>query len=160
MHYSDEPVVFDRAKTYDQSDETHGHLKPVGLWVSVQGEDDWPAWCRQEEFWPEGLEHPHRVILRDEANILRIDTPDGINGFHAKYAEENEFNRMMARIGDDNFRRNQWPINWGKVATEYDGLIIAPYQWSRRLGPIWYYGWDCASGCIWNLEAIASFEAP
>ncbi|QBI98814.1 hypothetical protein SEA_BOBBY_184 [Mycobacterium phage Bobby] len=50
-------------------------------------------------------------------------------------------------------------IDWGKVAADYGGIIIAPYQWSRRMDPHWYYTWDCASGCIWNLEAIESLEA-
>jgi hypothetical protein len=29
--------------------------------------------------------------------------------------------------------------------------------WECRLDPAaaWYYGWDCASGCVWNLEVIA-----
>lgn len=32
----------------------------------------------------------------------------------------------------------------------------APYQWRRRneRGFSWYYGWDCASGCIWRASAI------
>ena len=48
-------------------------------------------------------------------------------------------------------------IDWPAVATDYPGLIIAPYQWSCRMSEFtrWYYGWDCASGCIWNADAIA-----
>jgi len=38
------------------------------------------------------------------------------------------------------------------VSKEYDGIEIAPYQWDARLSLIWYYGWDVASGCIWNLD--------
>jgi len=49
-------------------------------------------------------------------------------------------------------------INWPAVAEKYDGIIIAPYIWQRRLSDnpdhFWYYGWDCASGCIWNTEVI------
>lgn len=35
----------------------------------------------------------------------------------------------------------------------YDG---APYQWECRLDrdTFWYYSWDCASACIWNLQAV------
>lgn len=37
---------------------------------------------------------------------------------------------------------------------EYAGIIITPYQWARRLELSWYYNWDCASGCIWDVSAI------
>ena len=40
-----------------------------------------------------------------------------------------------------------------------DGIIIAPYQWYCRMTVDWYYTWDCASGCIWNLDAIESVNA-
>ena len=51
-------------------------------------------------------------------------------------------------------------IDWPKVAERYDGIIIAPYQWSRRLdGPMWYYGWDCASGCVWRARAVLELKS-
>ena len=57
---------------------------------------------------------------------------------------------------------NKWRdrcINWRAVAGDYAGLIITPYQWSRRLEPYsWYYGWDCASGCIWDPSAITDIK--
>lgn len=40
------------------------------------------------------------------------------------------------------------------VAKDYDGIEIAPYQESLRYDLEWYYGWDVASGCIWNFEGI------
>ena len=49
-------------------------------------------------------------------------------------------------------------LDFLKVMDEYDGIIIAPYQYSCRLmnsSTAWYYGWDCASGCIWNLGCIS-----
>ena len=48
-------------------------------------------------------------------------------------------------------------INWRKVAKAFDGIIIPEYIYSRRLdgnASDWYYGWDCASGCIWDARAI------
>lgn len=51
-------------------------------------------------------------------------------------------------------------INWPMVADRYQGIVIAPYLWSRRMdGGLWYYGWDCASGCIWDAAAVASVTA-
>ena len=47
-----------------------------------------------------------------------------------------------------------WP---GVAAEGWAGIEIAPYIWARRLdGPArWYYGWDAASGCIWDPTAAA-----
>ena len=42
-------------------------------------------------------------------------------------------------------------IDWKKVASKYDGIEIVPYQPKARMNLLWYYGWDIASGCIWNL---------
>lgn len=157
VHYADVPMTFDRSRVYEQH-EPFGHLKPVGFWVSVPGEDDWPSWCRQEEFCLDGLTCAHRVRLRREANILQIDTPQGIDTLHATYAVETDFDRKMGYRWDYD-RRQYWALDWRKVTADYDGLIIAPYQWTRRLnGPSWYYGFDCASGCIWNTEAVESVE--
>lgn len=51
-------------------------------------------------------------------------------------------------------------FDWIDVASRYSGIEIAPYQWKRRIHPstFWYYTWDCASGCIWDLSAIKKFE--
>ncbi|QDM58016.1 hypothetical protein SEA_DALLAS_199 [Mycobacterium phage Dallas] len=137
--YAAAPITLDRSRIYTQAVDH----KPEGLWVSVAGEDDWPTWCRGEEFSFDNLTVCHRVTLVPGANILHLKSPMDIDAFHYLYA-----NRGIL----------DW-IDWGKVAADYDGIIIAPYQWSRRMDPHWYYTWDCASGCIWNLEAIESVEA-
>ena len=164
LHYSDAPVTFDRGRVYDQN-RLRGAGKPVGLWVSVEGPDDWKSWCESEKFHLSGLAVAHEVTLTDDANLITITTGRELDEFHKKWTEEDDFNRRMAaRRPPDNpleaqFRFNQWPIPWGKVAAEFDGILIPTYLWSHRLdGPLWYCGWDCASGCIWNLSAVASFE--
>ena len=47
-------------------------------------------------------------------------------------------------------------IDWHAVAQAYAGIEIAPYCWSLRFEYefLWYYGWDCASGCVWELSAV------
>ncbi len=52
-----------------------------------------------------------------------------------------------------------YQLEWDKVKDKYQGIIIAPYQWECRLAleTCWYYGWDCASGCIWDLDCIKEF---
>jgi hypothetical protein len=45
-------------------------------------------------------------------------------------------------------------INWVKVAKSFSGIVISPYILGRRFNLFWYYNWDCASGCVWNLNVI------
>ncbi len=138
-HYSANPVVAVSSRVQETPD-----MKPRGFWVSVKGEDDWPSWCRAEEFRLSSLAICHQITLADTANILWLTHPWEIDDLDLEYAVNPGARPSVF-------------VDWRRLAERYDGLIIAPYQWSRRLdGPSWYYGWDCASGCIWNADAIAS----
>lgn len=152
-HYAEQPITLDRERTYEQH-APHSFGKPVGLWVSADGEDDWPAWCRSEEFAVDRLATAHEVTLDPWANVLTITTAAEILEFHETYTVQTAFDIRYE------FPQRRWPIDWQWVATFYDGVVIAPYQWSARYDLDWYYGWDAASGCIWNLDAIASFAVP
>lgn len=161
LHYHQEPVELDRSRVYEQ-DRNHWRAgKPHGLWVSVQGEDDWEAWCQGEEWDLASLAHVHRVTLRPSSDVLWLSTAEKLDAFHAEWSYEDDFERRMAVNSplSEEYRRSHWPVDWAKVAQRWDGVMFAPYLWSRRLGgPFWYYGVDCASGCIWNLDAIEAFE--
>lgn len=139
IHCCAKPLQFNYRRKY----ETPNSYKPNGFWVSVQGNDDWEGWCRGENFCIEALQYAYTITIGPDANILLISTATGMEDFHRRYA-----------INIRPFHT----IAWDRVQKEYDGLIIAPYRWSYRLHPdfMWYYGWDCASGCIWNLDAIKS----
>ncbi|MFE3229295.1 hypothetical protein [Nocardia sp. NPDC059228] len=152
MHYQAEPLTFDRSRVYTQRDRGT-FTKPVGFWVSVEGDGDWPAWCRSEEFAVERLAVAHEVRLRTSASIRTITSVSEIDGFHDEFAAPTDFDR---RLGN---HRDRWGIDWPAVVQRYDGVIIAQYLWERRYNLDWYYGWDCASGCIWNLDAIESVKA-
>ena len=155
MHYADAPLAFDADRTYVQG-EPYAFRKPEGLWVSVQGEDDWPSWCSREEYAPNRLRHSHQVRLFRDANILMINSSAELLDFTDAYAVQTDWERRWDWKRDN---KRQWPIDWRQVAMQYDGIIIAPYQWQCRSAVDWYYGWDCASGCIWNLSAIVSVES-
>ena len=144
IHYAAEPVVFDPAYEYHRG---QGACKPRGFWFSVEGEDDWAWWCRAEGFNVDRLAAPHVVALKPAANILRLCCASDIDRFSAQYGGRDRYTSRT--------------IDWSLVAVDYDGLIIAPYIWSRRLDGAadWYYGWDCASGVVWNLDAIESVSA-
>lgn len=145
-------------------DEMRMFRKPNGLWYGIN--DSWIDWCASEEMgWVH--DHIHEVIL-DESKILKITNLDEFDDFEKEYGDvdpllaklERQFPGQMM-----SFRRGMETIRFDKVAEKYSGIEITPYLYERRLTSMWYYGWDCASGCVWSQDAVkdirhfASFDA-
>lgn len=124
--------------------------KPKGLWLSVDGPYDWKQWCDAETYSGFGS-YAHAVKLRRGAKILRLRGAQALDAFTDQYAGEIYPGQGMG--GRDH---RYCGIDWEAVARQHQGIIIAPYCWQRRMDLMWYYGWDCASGCIWDADAIAS----
>lgn len=145
-HFSDHKIL--EFYSVPQDREGAGFGKPRGLWVSVDGEDDWPAWCKAEQFRDTDKQNHYRVNLAETHGCLVLTTADEVFDFGVKYGKPTS----------EPYARGY--IDWARVAREYNGLIIAPYQWPARLDErsFWYYGWDCASGCIWGAAAVQSIE--
>ena len=142
IHYSSAPL----AEVYSVEQGTGFQMKPSGLWVSAEGYGDtWKDWCEAEEFHLERLTHVHEIELASGANVLRVSGEDAILGFTKQY-----------RHAKSGYPCELSAIDWPRVASEYQGILIAPYVWTLRLDPrvTWYYPWDCASGCIWDAKAI------
>lgn len=150
IHYSAEPFNFEHRRV-EQPEAASFPMKPQGLWVSVKGETDWAEQGR-EMFGDGGFHYASLIELTADANILRLSSVRQIDSFTEQYrcAADPRFPSISGSM-----------IDWRRVAEQYQGIIIAPYQFERRLTPhtFWYYGWDCASGCIWNTAAVASVEA-
>lgn len=147
VHFSNKIVK--RVRSNKQLEELNIIGKPNGFWVSDEdAEMSWLKWCKAEEFAPHKMKHAHSVELKSDANILIISNLKEFDKFHKTYN-----GRLPGRIP---IRR----INWEEVASKYQGIIITPYLWERRLDMecSWYYGWDCASGCIWDAKAISKIE--
>jgi hypothetical protein len=142
IHYSEKPLT----NIYGVSQIELPEMKPHGLWVSVEGEGDWPSWCQANKFNLDRFEVHTKINLIPKANVLLIRGPSQLKQFHEKYKWSY-------------YEYICYP-HWHIVATEYDGIIIAPYLWSCRLDikMTLYYAWDCASGCIWNPTCIDSLE--
>lgn len=134
-HPRREGFTFDPSRIYEQRDRAS--FKPNGLWLSV--DDDWRRWCTDEEWGGDWFEHPevHFQIATDRC--LWLKTPEDFVPFTNEYADSEGYY-----------------ITWNRVAEVYAGIIIAPYQWTHRLSLTvnWYYPWDCASACVWDLSAI------
>ena len=161
FHYSGRELNELQHDFYDKFKEhwpEEGSMKPYGLWISVEeSEDDysWFDWCKGEQFRLEGLQYKYSVKLAKDIKILHLQTAQDIQNFSIQYAANDPFDFGRSSI----FNRTTeyvYSISWKRVKAEYDGIIISPYQWSCRLssGTSWYYPWDCASGCIWNLDKV------
>lgn len=146
-HYTAEPFTLDRTRTYTQGSTPNG--KPLGLWLSDDTDLGWAEWCRSEEFHLHGLEHRTQFTIADDANILHLSTVAEIAAFTDEWGTDDPY------VPDLRWRR----IDWVSVAERYDGILITPYQWEARYEFMWYSGWDVASGCFWNLDAIRELEA-
>lgn len=152
VHYSREPLALEALHSCKQ-DGRPNSIKPHGLWLSVEGEGShgWRKWCEGEQWGLANLVYRHVVTLAPDASVLTLDATRDILDFSKRFVA------VQAGYPPD-LRDTTMFLNWPSVANEYAGLIIAPYNWSLRLDDrtSWYYGWDCASGCIWDHRAIAN----
>ena len=171
-HYSQVPLPTDPARLLDFAQLRDGadqFMKPEGLWLSVDGDDDWKTWCENSEFGLKRLKFRQKVTLlsnsiisADEArhshgyegfkgDVLHLDDEGDVRAWRGAY---------KSKLFDESNRYEG--INWAEMRRDYDGIIIAPYQYRLRMaeGFLWYYGWDCASGCIWNKRVIESISEP
>jgi len=150
-HYSAKPITALRPyprETWGGRDRRPVGDKPLGLWLSDDAcSPNWKSWCEGEEWGLDGLKHRHAVTLSSTSNVLILSGTDAILAFH---------HRFQAPIS--NTMPDYLMIDWGRVCAEWQGIIITPYVWELRLDRRcrWYYGWDCASGCIWDIDAIES----
>jgi hypothetical protein len=93
--------------------------------------------------WIDGKSYELDVDLTD---MLVLRTCEDLDDFTDVYGSE---------LGCADYFRNKFRvIDWKQVAREFAGIEIAPYQWDRRHTLSWYYGWDCASGCVWHPRAV------
>src|SRR3990167_3568080 len=146
IHYSKTPLTAVRSTRHNA--HLVGAYKTSGLWVSVEGDDDWLNWCRGESWGLDGFSHATEVILSKDAEIMHLKNASQIDKFTNEFRPKN---------------RPEWDrsLNWPAIRKRWQALIIAQYCWSRRLSThtSWYYGWDCASGVIWNAKAVVSVMA-
>lgn len=125
--------------------------KPKGFWITDDSDCCWKSWCEGEDFNTGGLKFCHEVVM-DESSILFIHTVDELDKFTRQYSVASVLQALLSRSAP--------AINWPVVAKKYKGIIITPYLHTRRMSheSSWYYGWDCASGCIWDVSAITDIR--
>lgn len=115
--------------------------KPCGLWLSHDNGFNWKSWCEQEQF-PYGA-HEYAVTIDSSANIACLDSLLSVETFFQQFS-----------LGD-------FSINWEEVAKNYDGIYVAAHVISLAFDfdcAAFLYGWDLTSMCIWNADAVKTFE--
>lgn len=161
-HWALDPVKL-CSKSYLQS----GHPKPNGLWFDVNG--SWKRWCEAAQFRLEALHYRHPVTILDTSRVLFLSNAKDIDTFTNEYGhnlsshiqplQSSEDRATFARqYGSDLFGDilGQFSnfILWGEVAEKHSGIIIRPYSRSRSQTYLWYYGLNCACGCIWDTSVV------
>jgi len=143
-HWSSRSHAIDRSRI--SAEGFRRRDKPTGFWVSVAGPHDWPAYLADTGHAPPACRH--RVELAPDARILVLDSVDAVLAFSAEHM-------LLVSRGAPVLPGEG--IDWDRVEREWQGIVITPFQHSIRRDPRcrWYYGWDCASGCIWDAGAIA-----
>lgn len=132
-------LCVERRKYYRTKEAT---FKPVGLWYSINGE--WEQWVLENmDSWKRKYTH---IIDVDTSKLLIISTLEALDTFIDKYKSNREYRTLQ----------------WGKLIDEgYYGIEFLNY-WDIKnqamnkfdFNYAFYWGLDCSSGCIWNMDAI------
>ena len=139
VHFSAKPFAFDPKRQYRGSNHP---FKPHGLWLSDETEKGWRAWCEAEQFELGRLTYSTEFEC-DLSRWLVLRNYSQIEEFTEEYTVDNTLK----------------DIDWYLVKENFSGILITPYVWSARMKFLWYYGWDCASGCVWDLKTIKPVTA-
>lgn len=144
-HFTTDPIEYKPDYKYILRPVDYKYYKPVGLWLSDEQEYGWYDWCHDEDFRLHSLRHQYVVEVRNSTSLITLSNKKDFKAFSEHYA-----------IREKGLMEGN--IHWGKVMQEYGGILISPYRWEDRYDFQWYYGWDCASACIWDLSLIKSFQ--
>lgn len=119
--------------------------KPNGFWLSDENSDmSWKKWCDDEEFRQERLQYWTDFTV-DMSDIIHLKNANDILLFTETY-----------KVKPD----DTYSIDWVAVTLNHKGILITPYVWECRLNKNcdWYYPWDCASGCFWDVSCLSPIK--
>jgi hypothetical protein len=125
--------------------------KPNGLWYECQDGSS-ETW---EEFCEAGLsagygkyDGTYNVVLNDYEILFILDEFD--------FKKFNKMYSVNHPSDPDGSKGLDKVIDWPTVTSHYAGIEICPYRADKRNDDdaFWYYGWDVASGCVWNTSGV------
>ena len=133
--------------------------KPFGLWASDEkSEFGWKEWCEGEKFWIDSLDKYFKFKLKDDTNLLVINSEDDIIPYIIRLNIP-DIPLLNFMSGLDLYR------SWGSAKTsimdhvdrdrlcrDYDGMSIPNYHSLPRFS--YFYGYDCDCICVWNPSKV------
>lgn len=137
IHMSKDPIYKLEKRQYIQKSWD----KPDGFWYGFGNE--WIDWA--EIAGPEYMgEYIYEVDING-SNILQIKNYLEITEFTKEYGSSKQIVPGII-----------FSIDWPRIELKYDGIEINPYMGKVRTDEktLWYYTWDIASGCIWNMDKV------
>ncbi len=146
-HWTSKPFKYNPVHVYRIPFGSENYFKPRGLWYDVDG--DWARFCEGDSWNLAGLKHRYQIEIETK-DIWIISSEKDFLAFYNMFKSSGHPGLSIFSGRDS--------IAWNRVLSFAKGIEIAPYLWSCRLKYSWYYGWDCASGVIWDLSAITSFK--
>jgi len=158
IHMSKAPI----RKIKGASGQSDYDSKPDGFWYACG--DEWIRWVKAEMPRWKGS-YLYSVTL-DYSRILKITNEQELLAFTDEYGSYRDHSspydkaRKLKKKSATKlaFEKKYRYINWQQVAEKYAGIEICPYIGTQRLKMIWYYGWDVASGCIWDTSAVKGLK--
>lgn len=124
--------------------ETWG--KPTGgFWASrVDAENSWKEWCEREEFETHKLKKHFDFTLRDDTKLLEIKTISDLNKLRQEH--QDWFVKPKWEFVDKSF------LDFEKISKLYDAMEVNAGSDEELYFD--FYGWDCDSICIFNLDCV------
>ena len=152
-HYSAKPLRLNRKKIY-QTNRYSG--KPEGLWLSDESikEEGWEA-AGKQMFGDEDFAYKSSFKL-DLSRVLWLQCFSDMERF-TKVWGASPLSTLIPNIYLPN-NLKFLSIRWGDLSNHYGGILITPYLWKARHSFLWYYAWDAASACIWDLSLLKRID--
>ena len=185
-HYSEKRIYKILKIDYESLFRASIHkILPRGFWFSVEFPTDasdygWNEFCSRD-ILQSRIKYRYSIDISSDAKILVLNTAEKVEEFVKIYAyqdQEDSYQQIQEIVlrrkksMESKFhpkyhefyllnQRNELDpikIDWIKVYHDFQGIIMAPYQWQLRYAWMWYFNLDVASGCVWDVSTIQSFK--
>jgi len=138
--------LFDPSLVDVSKQDKGGWEKPRGLWYGCGRE--WLDYCEDNVHGKGEQEYVYALTL-DFSKMIVVKDAQTIQSFHEKYKAP-PAGTWGAAV---------YHIDWQKVAQDYSGIEICPYNdFGRTHLRAWYRNWDVASGCVWDSAALQNVQ--
>jgi hypothetical protein len=131
--------------------------KPSGLWFSI--EEDWKKVCEGTGLRLLRLAVATEIVPAKDSRLLSLAGERMVVDFTTEYAVRPDRTSGLPTSVDRGGNACNG-IDWRRVASQYQGIVISPFVCSLCVEPRtrWYSWWDCESGCLWDSAAVAALK--